>query len=173
MPTITGSWTTLPQADFDAPHPNGGFLHFRPRGVTELDPFTKIDTGQSAREIIAALAAAHGWPLIGIFVSGSGESTPHLAIHRSDFPTETGNPEQRAEKLQNALDAAMENIYKDEFILDDPDDPDDGQTITARNFWVNTRINTYRNDGLYQPRTDYQFRVGNSQPTGQWWLTGE
>jgi hypothetical protein len=168
MPTITGSWTTLSQADFEQTHPNGGFLHFRPRGVTEIDPFTTDDTNQTARELIADLAATHGWPLIGIFVSGSGESTPHLVIHRSTFPS---NPPEKPERLQDDLDAAMERVYKNEQTIDDPTDPDFGQTITARNFWVNTRVFNYRSDGLYDPDLpDYTIRVGNEAPVGQWWL---
>jgi hypothetical protein len=166
MPTITGSWSSLPQADFDATHPSGGFLHFRPRGVTELDPFTKDDTGKTARELIQDLVDVHGWPLIGIFISASGQSTPHLVIHRSAFPS---NPPKRPERLQDDLDAAMENIYKNEQTITDPTDPDFGQTITARNFWVNTKVFTYRNDGLYLPDSDYRFLVSNSQPRAGWW----
>ena len=170
MPTITGSWSSLPQADFDATHPSGGFLHFRPRGVTELDPFTKEPTGKDARQLIQDLVDVYGWPLIGIFISGSGQSTPHLAIHRSAFPVQTGNPEIRAEKLQNVLDAAMENIYKNEHTVTDPTDPDFGQMITARNFWVNTHVFNYRNDGLYDPGVpDYNFRTGNQPPRSDWW----
>jgi hypothetical protein len=137
MPTITGSWTTLSQADFEQTHPNGGFLHFRPRGVTEIDPFTTDDTNQTARELIADLAATHGWPLIGIFVSGSGESTPHLVIHRSTFPS---NPPEKPERLQDDLDAAMERVYKNEQTIDDPTDPRQTRTSARRSRHVTSGL---------------------------------
>jgi len=173
MPSTTGIFLTLKQSEFDALAPDGNPLHFRLRGVTEIDPFTDVDTGKTARELITDLVAIHGWPLIGIFVSGSGQSTPHLAIHRSAFPTQTGNPEARAEKLQDALDAALENIYKNEQSITDPTDPDFGQTITLRNFFVNAKIFRYRNDGLYDPSPavqDYLMRLSDVSPGAQWWL---
>jgi hypothetical protein len=62
MPSITGSWPVLSQADFEEVHPNGGYFHFR-----ENTP-----AHQAVRESIAALGLTFGWPLRGIWISGTG-----------------------------------------------------------------------------------------------------
>ena len=179
VPNITGSWSVLTEVDFMMPHPSGGYLHFRDQFrdaagtqlVTYRDPLTGLDTGQSARAAIESQAAQFGWPLIGLYISGIG-LVPHCAINRLDFPSQTGSPEARAEKLQNALDLALESIYKREQYVDDPTDPDYGKTIDVRNFWVNTHVFSYRRDGLYSPGADFKFRVGNKPPRSNWWARG-
>jgi hypothetical protein len=147
--------------------------HFRDRGVTERDPLTGNDTGLTARQIIEADVAVHGWPWIGIAFSGSGGLVPHVTIHRSKFPSQTGNPEQRAEKLQNDLQAALESIYKTQQTIDDPTDPDFGQTVDIRNFWPAVHIWNYRADNLYVLRSlgsgDYRIIASADQPTPDWW----
>lgn len=179
MPGATLVLPILDQATFDAQHPNGGPMHFRNQYrdpahtqlITYRDPIANQDTGKSAREVIQDQATAQGWPLIGIYISGWGRA-PHCAIHRLDFPSQTGNPEARAEKLQNALDAALESLYKSTKYIDDPTDPDYGQNIDIRNFWVSTHVWVYRNNGLYDPsfpNPDYVFRVGDTQPRPGWW----
>jgi hypothetical protein len=164
---ITGQWATLPESILD------GALHFRERAVTERDPFTGADTGQSARQIIAAQAATHGWPLVGIYISGSGGLVPHFSIHMSQFPVQTGNPEVRAEKLQNDINAALESIYKSEQTINDPTDPDFGQTVDIRKFFAVSKVWNYQQGGLYTPRSpgsgDFAFQVSAQPPGSSWW----
>jgi len=103
--SVTGNFYVLSRADFEAPHPNRPFIHFaeqfrdpaQTQLITYVDPLTGIDTGLSGRQIVEDQFTAHGDPLIGIYVSASGNN-PHFAIHRSDFPLQTGAPEQRADK---------------------------------------------------------------------------
>lgn len=173
MPNITGSWSRLTESDFTMLHPRGGFLHFRDRFrdvahmqlITYRDPMTRQDTGESVRATIEAQALAHGWPLIGIYISGASQSAPHFAVHRSQFPS---NPPKKVARLQTDLDAALEGIYKDERTIDDPTDPDYGQTFDVRSFWVNTHVFRYDKDGLYV-QGDFVFQVSNNQPRPEWW----
>jgi hypothetical protein len=164
-PLVTGVWESLSEVDFNERN------HFQGT-TTLLNPFTKVDTGLTARQTIANQAASFGWPLAGLYISGSG-SSPHLAIHRSQFPTQTGSPAQRAERLQTALQTAMDGIYKSSVVITDPLDPDFGQTVDIRNFWVSVHVWNYRTDGLYVPRIkgvgDYAFRVSDQSPPGNWW----
>jgi hypothetical protein len=177
MPASTLALTILREADFEAlldpDDPSRGFLHFRNQYldpdktqlITYRDPMTDADTGQTARQVIAAQASAHGWPLIGLYISGSGQA-PHCAVHRSSFPS---NPPRKAERLQDDLNTALEVIYKSEKTIDDPTDPEFGQVIDIRNFWVNTHVFNYREDGLYEPNTDFIFQVSSEVPHSDWW----
>jgi len=173
MPAITGTWTSLPESDFYAllrpSQPELGYLHFRDQDLATgpiwyKDPITgNILTGQRVRDIITAQAATHGWPLIGIYISGSGQQAAHCALHRSQFPT---NPAKKPDRLQNDLDAAMERIYKWEV-------NDEGNIYDVRQFWVVTHVWNYRQDQLYTPRQmnhtgDYLVQVSETVP-GIWW----
>jgi len=170
MPAITGCWTSLPEADFNAllrpSEPWRGYLHFRDQDlqagpVWYKDPITgAILTGQRVRDIIAAQAVTHGWPLIGIYVSGVGQQAAHCALHRSQFPT---NPPKKPDRLQLDLDNAMERLYKWEV-------NDDGNIYNVRQFWVVTHVYNYRQDGLYTPVGDYKYFVSDAPPTPDWWM---
>lgn len=168
--SVTGVWTIMPQGDFNALATDGGFLHFRDRGVNEVNPFTGASSGQTARQHIAALAVTHGWPLVGMFISGSGGLNPHLVIHISEYPAQTGPQAQRADKLQTAMTNALETVYKNEQTIDDPTDPDFGQTVDLRQFFVNCHIWNYP---AAAPRFagvgDYAIYVSRDQPPGNWW----
>ena len=179
--SVTGNFYVLKRASFDAPAPDGTNLHFReqfrdPAGtqlITYVNPLTGIDTGLSARQVVEDQFTAHGDPLIGIYVSASG-NVPHFAIHRSDFPSQAGAPDQRADKLQNDLDAAAERIYKTEQEITDPTDPDFGQTISTRNFFFVTHAWNYKSDNSYEPRNpgiggDFLCLLSNDPPPGNWW----
>ncbi len=179
--SVTGNFYVMSRADFDAPAPDGSRLHFREQFrdpahtqlITYLDPLTGIDTGLPARQIVEDQFTAHGDPLIGMYVSASG-NVPHFAIHRSDFPTQTGAPDQRADKLQDDLDAAAERIYKTEELITDPEDPDFGQTVSTRNFFFVTHVWNYKGDNAYTPRAngvgDFRCLLSNDNPPGNWWI---
>ena len=179
--SITGSFFSLSRTSFDAQHPNGGPLHFREQFrdpahtqlITYIDPLTGIDTGLSARQIIENQFTLQGDPLIGIYLSASG-NVPHFAIHRSDFPSQTGPPNLRADKLQDVLDVAAESIYKTEEEITDPTDPDFGQTVPFRNFFFVTHVWNYKGDNSYEPRNpgvggDFLSFLSNDIPPGNWW----
>lgn len=96
----------------------GELLHFRKVETLRIPQFAgngaydkQIDSGQTSREYIAGLAAVHGWPLYGVFLSGAG-SQPDFVLVRQDFPVQGGAPGQRVERLQNAVNAALEGTYK-------------------------------------------------------------
>ena len=165
MPLVTGVWELLSQIDGEMG------IHFSGDALV-LDPFTRVSTGKTARQIVNEQAASFGWPLVGMYISASG-SIQHFCVHRSQFPVQTGSPSQRAEKLQNDLIAALERIYKTSLFIDDPTDPDFGKTVDVRNFWTVARVWNYRSDGLYVPRIsgigDYAFRVSDSTPPANWW----
>ncbi len=170
--TLVG--TILRQSTFDAIAPDGNPLHFRDRAATYVDPITQTDTGLQARDVISSLAAFHGWPLTGIFFSTSGnQKAPHMAVHVDDFPNQGGPPDQRPDRLQEELLAAMEFLYKNEFTVDDPEDPDDGQTIDVSQFFP--RIKVWNYPALI-PRAepgvgDYKvIAFGSSNPPGNWWV---
>jgi hypothetical protein len=175
--SVTGVWGSFHQQDFEARDHDGDYLHFRVQYrdaartqiITMLDPLTGQDTGKTARQIIAEQAATYGWPLIGIYVSGWGQVVPHFIIHRSGFPKQTGNPEIRAEKLQDDIDAAFERIYKSEKEVTDPTDPDFGQTDASRFFWIVSKFFNYRADQSYAPVTDYTTYIGKHPPRSSWW----
>lgn len=183
MPSVTAVLTRLKQEDFEAVlGPNsddpGGPAHFRDRFVDFAktqpifyrDPIQDVDTGQTARQIIQAQANQHGWPLLGLYISGSGGTVPHFAVHISDFPNVGGPPDQRPDNLQTELDAALELIYKTTQTIDDPEDPDFGQTVDVRNFWVVTHVWNYP---ATTPREigagDYVMSVSDKNPPGNWW----
>ena len=174
MPLVTGVWTTLPQSDFDMLHPDGVTpLHFHGGPANYLNPVTNTLTGRTTREEILNQVATHGWPLIGIYISTSGQVARHFCVHRSQFPAQTGSAAQRAEKLQTAIDAAFELLYKSEQTITDPTDPDFGNVVTSRNFWANSHFFSFQNSGLFTPRVngvgDYAFNVSNDSPPGNWW----
>jgi hypothetical protein len=164
-PLVTGVWESFEQFDYNQ------WNHFTGTKLV-IDPFTKISTGKTARQIINEQVAVFGLPLVGMYISASGD-IPHLVLHRSQFPAQTGPANLRAEKLQTALQTALDNVYKAQVFIDDPTDPDFGQTIDVRNFWVNVHVWNYRNDGLYTPRRpgsgDFAIYVSDSTPPGNWW----
>lgn len=163
---VTGSWTSLPLTTFEEVARDGQPLHFRPRGVTEIDPLTGLDTGQTAQEIIAGHAQTHGWPLAGIYISGSGGSVPHFALHASQFPTQTGTPAQQADKLTNDIEDALARVY--------------AGAVTGR-FFLTSHFWNYRADGLYEPRRqqlvnevvvwsgDFAVYLSTTTPPSTWW----
>ena len=164
-PLVTGVWESLYGPDYEMG------IHFS-GGKIVLDPFTKASTGKTARQILAEQTAQFGLPLVGIYISASGD-IPHLVLNRSQFPSETGSPAQRAERLQNDLQTAVDNIYKTQLFIDDPTDPNYNTTVDVRNFWVSVHVWNYRSDGLYTPRLngvgDYAIRVSDTSPPGNWW----
>lgn len=169
--TLTGTFTILNQAQFDELAPDGGPLHFRDTQAGYVNPLTMLPTGQQARQIIAAQAATHGWPLTGIYFSSSGGVLPHFAVHVSEFPVQTGPQSQRADKLQTALLDALEFVYKNEQVVTDPTDPDFGQTTSSRNFWPQVHVWNYP---ALVPRSvigvgDYQLAAFTDAPPGNWW----
>jgi len=168
MPAITGCWPSLPELDFMMPHPRGGFLHFRDQFrdiagtdlITYRDPTTGLDAGKSVRQIIAEQVAVHGWPLIGIYISGAGQTAAHCAFHRSQFPK---NPAKKPDRLQTDLDNCLERLYKWET-------EEDGNIYDTRQFWAVTHVFNYRQDSLYNPDVpDYMITISNSPPTPDWW----
>lgn len=197
--SITGSFFSMSESDFNAPVPNRteadcavndvDCLMFRdqfsdPTGTGNFltpifyrDPIAGVNTGMTARDVIRQQVALLGWPLVGIYISASG-NTPHIAIPREDFPSQTGAPGQRADKLQMALDLAIEGIYKSEAVITDPTDPDFGQTVELRFFFVSVKIWNYHSDNsLYAPRGrdvnenwigDFLALMGVNPP-GDWW----
>jgi hypothetical protein len=153
MPLITGSWTRLTESDFNES------LHFA--GTSSyIHPITRVNTGQTAREIIAAQAVQFGWPLVGIYISASGQgSQPHCCLHRTQFPAQTGG--QREEKLQNQLDEAFRIMYEE-------------SVEQSRSNWVKSHIWTYQSQANnYQPREGgvghYAFYLSSENPPASWW----
>ncbi len=185
MPSITFASTSITQEQFEKTTPGGDFEFFRDRfadqpsntqPITYVDPVTGIDTGQQVREVIAAQALTHGWPLVGIYISGSpvfGPTIPHFAVHMSDFPVQGGNPGTRADALQEDLNGFLEGIYKTEQTITDPTDPDFGQAVDIRNFWAVVHVWNYQQSGIYTPREpgpgDIRLLVSDSSPPGNWW----
>ena len=145
--TITGNWNTLTQADFEKEHKSGGWFHFR---------FSSI-----VRTQIAALAATHGWPLIGIFWSGSGD-TPSYALHVSEFPT---NAPKKADRQQDDIDGLMQAIVETE------EQDDSGGSFTGRPFHAVCHMFNYTGTGgaAGTPEIDYKFKLTVSPPDAQWW----
>ncbi len=164
--SLTLIGTILRQSTFDAIAPDGNPLHFRDRAATYVDPITQTDTGLQTRVVIANLAAEHGWPLTGIFLSTVGNQlAPHTAIHVDDFPSQTGPPDQRPNRLQEKLLEALEFLYKQSVI-----DPDIGP-VDIREFWPAIHVWNYP---ALTPRGapgvgDYQLRASASSPPGNWW----
>ena len=158
MPNITGSWCTLPQAAFEEKAADGvSFLHFRKA---------------ASRTSITALAATFGWPLIGHFISGSGE-VPDFVLHRSEFPAQTGAASQRAAKLQDAIDAQLSATYEN--VLPPGALPGDAFTYLI----VKNHVWNYLNDrNLMVPRSNltgdfalspiFDPRFGS--PPANWWV---
>ncbi len=182
MPDVTASLIVLTEATFDAVASDGQPLHFRDRfadgqqtiPIFYHDQLTDTATGQTARQVIAAQAITHGFPLTGIYISGSGGTVPHTCIHRSEFPSQNGPPDQRADRLQTEIDAAFEAAYKTSMDVTDPTDPDFGQTKDLRNFWAACHVWNYKNDSnTYTPRVggagDFQIYINNKTPPGNWW----
>lgn len=185
--SITGRWTLLTQQAFDELAPDGGPLHFRDRfsdgaqtiPLLHIGEFNLTPTGLTTRQVIAQQAATFGWPLKGIYISASGQHViPHTAIHVSMLPTQTGPIDQRPGKVAAAIDLAFENRYKNEVQIDDPTDPDFGQTVELRNFWALSHFWKYQsNNLLYTTKIiggggDYQFIVVDgrkAQPPANWW----
>lgn len=165
MPEITGSWMVLDQATFEQLHPVEGHLHFR-----------ETDAAHTAvRSHIASLGATQGWPLTGIFISGVGEC-PHFALHVSEFPTQIGG--NREEKLQNAIDAMLSDVYEDvDLGREDPDDPV-GDPGLATFILVKCHVWRYDQQHDYAPRLavgvgDYAlspvFSPRAGSPPADWW----
>lgn len=169
--TLIGA--VLQEATFNALARDGNPLHFRARVATYVDPITQIDTGVQARVEIANLAAVHGWPLQGIFFSTSGDQlAPHMAVHVDDFPVQGGPPGDRADTLQEELLAAMEFLYKNETLVDDPTDPDDGQLIDVSQFFPQVHVWNY--PALVERSSpgvgDYLVAAFANQAPGNWWF---
>ncbi len=164
--------TILKESMFDEIAPDGNPLHFRDRAATYIDPITRTDTGLQTRVVIANLVAEHDWPLTGIFLSTAGnQAAPHMAVHVDDFPSQTGAPDGRADKLQETLLLAMEFLYKNEILVDDEEDPDDGQTIDVSQFFPQIHVWNYP---ALIPRAapgvgDYQVKTFANSPPGNWW----
>ena len=178
MPSITGQFLELSEQSFNEPH------HFTDRFVGgvqqfEIDPLTGINTGLSARDILSNLAVTHGWPLLGIFVSqvGQGEMK-HYILHRSDFPSQTGAPDQRADKLQTEIDESFQTVFHLSKEVTDPEDDDFGETDEFDPFFANTHFWNYRSDNLYESKIpggagDYLVRIDgreNGNPPANWWV---
>lgn len=170
MPSVTGVWLELTEDQF-----NSNSNHFHDRGVQEVHPITGANLGQG-RAAITTLATAKGWPLRGIFASVVGDESGHFILHRDDFPAQGGAPDQRADKLTIEIDQAMVDAFRVEKLIDDPTDPDFGQTDITDPFFANVHFWNYRADNLYEPRSsgagDYtiriQSRVKGAAP-GNWW----
>jgi hypothetical protein len=116
--------------------PDGGFVHFRK---------------PASRALIQQHADAYGWPLIGIYISGSG-STPDYIKNRLEFPTPTGGG-NLADKVQTAIDNDMEEVFL---------------TGDARHFWAKCHVFVYRPDKLYT-LGDYTLLVSDGEPPADWW----
>ena len=70
--------------------------------------------------------------------------------------------------MQGGLDDSLELLYKNEKTVNDPEDPDHGQTTDQRSFWTVTHIFNFVADGLYED-VDYKLMTSNSSPPGNWW----
>ena len=192
--SISGSFQILSESDFNTPAPNrteadcivddADCLFFREQrrpGTFEpifyRDPIAEVNTGMTARAVIRQQAALLGWPLVGVYISGSG-NVPHIAIPRTDFPSQGGSPELRADRLSTEMDLAIEGIYKSEAVINDPTDPDFGQTVELRFFFVAIHYWNYHADNnLYVQRGvdvndnwvgDFLIKV-DRDPPGNWW----
>jgi hypothetical protein len=153
----------LPQADFEEVHPNGGYFHFRENSPAQT----------AVRESIAALGLTFGWPLRGIWISGTG-SIPHFGLHVSEFPPQTGSIAQRPEKMQLDIDTMLSDLYEDVIT--------NGETATflivKNHIWANPALN-YQNDmadmlprfsgtGDFALSSVFDPRAG--APPSNWWI---
>lgn len=149
MPDITMDTMVLQERFLDMRHPDGRLLHFA-----------------KSRPEIEALVATFGWPnMVGIFISGSEENVPDTVMHRSQFPPQTGSLEQRAEKLQIAIDTILINRYEN---LLGADGEPIGKLRVRTKFWV------YKNDPnlfvpVFEPRSVV---ISRGETPGDYRLSG-
>ncbi len=181
MPDISGQFLQLSLEDFNATF-KGEFFHFVDRFNSAGNPImhsqpTKngnnpielVNQGITTRDYINNLFTTFGDPLFGIFISAGGGQFPHTAFMRTDFNPLMPNGPKTPDNVQIGMETSLELLYKDEQTVDDPEDPDDGQTFDLRGFWAVTHFFEHVNNGLYDINTDYKLMISNDNPPGDWW----